>query len=95
MNMTIQSSIKDRILAGQNEASETDGQSERTIQTLEDMPRACVKDFGGSWDVHLPLVKLSYNNNYHSSMRCAPFGASFMGESVVHQSYGKKLEKDS
>ncbi|GJX21580.1 putative reverse transcriptase domain-containing protein [Tanacetum coccineum] len=35
------------------------------------------EDFGGSWDVHLPLVKLSYNNNYHSSMRCAPFGALY------------------
>ncbi|GJT95696.1 putative reverse transcriptase domain-containing protein [Tanacetum coccineum] len=35
---------------------ETDGQSERTIQTLEDMLRACVMDFGGSWDAHLPLV---------------------------------------
>ncbi|GJZ20773.1 putative reverse transcriptase domain-containing protein [Tanacetum coccineum] len=35
--------------------------------------RACVMDFGGSWDVHLPLVKFSYNNNYHSSVRCAPF----------------------
>nr|GEU30400.1 putative reverse transcriptase domain-containing protein [Tanacetum cinerariifolium] len=52
---------------------QTDGQSERTIQTLEDMLRACVLDFGGSWDVHLPLVEFSYNNSYHSSMRCAPF----------------------
>ncbi|GKE49592.1 putative reverse transcriptase domain-containing protein, partial [Tanacetum coccineum] len=41
---------------------ETDGQSERTIQTLEDMLRACVMDFGGSWDTHLPLVEFSYNN---------------------------------
>ncbi|GKC50797.1 putative reverse transcriptase domain-containing protein [Tanacetum coccineum] len=41
---------------------QTDGQSERTIQTLEDMLRACVLDFGGSWDVHLPLVEFSYNN---------------------------------
>ncbi|GJZ67267.1 putative reverse transcriptase domain-containing protein [Tanacetum coccineum] len=41
---------------------QTDGQSERTIQTLEDMLKACVMDFGGSWDVHLPLVELSYNN---------------------------------
>ncbi|GJV64666.1 putative reverse transcriptase domain-containing protein [Tanacetum coccineum] len=40
----------------------TDGQSERTIQNLEDMLRACVLDFGGSWDVHLPLVEFSYNN---------------------------------
>ncbi|GJV62669.1 putative reverse transcriptase domain-containing protein [Tanacetum coccineum] len=38
---------------------ETDGQSERTIQTLEDMLRACVMDFGGSWDTHLPLVESS------------------------------------
>ncbi|GJS61743.1 putative reverse transcriptase domain-containing protein [Tanacetum coccineum] len=37
------------------------------------MLRACVLDFGGSWDVHLPLVEFSYNNSYHSSMRCAPF----------------------
>ncbi|GKE46114.1 putative reverse transcriptase domain-containing protein [Tanacetum coccineum] len=45
---------------------QTDGQSERTIQTLEDMLRTCVLDFGGSWDVHLPLVEFSYNNSYHS-----------------------------
>ncbi|GKB25735.1 putative reverse transcriptase domain-containing protein [Tanacetum coccineum] len=52
---------------------QTDGQSERTIQTLEDMLRACVLDLGGSWDVHLPLVEFSYNNSYHASVRCAPF----------------------
>ncbi|GKA90447.1 putative reverse transcriptase domain-containing protein [Tanacetum coccineum] len=46
---------------------QTDGQSERTIQTLEDMHRSCVLDFGGSWDVHLPLFEFSYNNSYHSS----------------------------
>ncbi|GKB95823.1 putative reverse transcriptase domain-containing protein, partial [Tanacetum coccineum] len=40
-----------------------DGQSEHTIQTFEDMLRACVIDFGGSWDTHLPLIELSYNNN--------------------------------
>jgi hypothetical protein len=42
----------------------TDRQSERTIQTLEDMLRACVIDFGGSWDDHLPLVEFSYNDSY-------------------------------
>ncbi|GKG37964.1 putative reverse transcriptase domain-containing protein [Tanacetum coccineum] len=52
---------------------QTNGQSERTIQNLEDMLRACVLDFEGSWDVHLPLVEFSYNNSYHSSVRCAPF----------------------
>ncbi|GJT31064.1 putative reverse transcriptase domain-containing protein [Tanacetum coccineum] len=56
---------------------QTDGQSERTIQTLEDMLRACVLDFRGSWDVHLPLVEFSYNNSYHSSVRCAPFEALY------------------
>ncbi|GKE46287.1 putative reverse transcriptase domain-containing protein, partial [Tanacetum coccineum] len=56
---------------------QTDGQSERTIQTLEDMLRACVLDFGGSWDVHLLLVEFSYNNSYHSSVRCAPFEALY------------------
>ncbi|GJX94774.1 putative reverse transcriptase domain-containing protein, partial [Tanacetum coccineum] len=39
------------------------------------MLRACVLDFGGSWDVHLPLVEFLYNNSYHASVRCAPFEA--------------------
>ncbi|GJT07104.1 putative reverse transcriptase domain-containing protein [Tanacetum coccineum] len=56
---------------------QTDGQSERTIQTLEDMLRACVLDFKRSWDVHLLLVEFSYNNSYHSSVRCAPFEALY------------------
>ncbi|GKB77060.1 putative reverse transcriptase domain-containing protein [Tanacetum coccineum] len=51
----------------------TDGQSECTIQTLEDMLRACAIDFGGIWDTHLPLVEFSYNNSHHSSVKCAPF----------------------
>ncbi|GJW15472.1 reverse transcriptase domain-containing protein [Tanacetum coccineum] len=45
---------------------ETDGQSERTIQNLEDMLRACVIDFGKGWERHLPLVEFSYNNSYHA-----------------------------
>nr|GEV35259.1 hypothetical protein [Tanacetum cinerariifolium] len=56
---------------------QTDGQSEHTIQTLKDMLRACVIDFGGNWEVHLPLAKFSYNNSYHSSIRCAPFEALY------------------
>ncbi|GJT26775.1 putative reverse transcriptase domain-containing protein [Tanacetum coccineum] len=56
---------------------QTDGQSEHTIQTLEDMLRVCVIDLGGSWDVHLPLAEFSYNNSYHSSIRCAPFEALY------------------
>ncbi|GKE53058.1 putative reverse transcriptase domain-containing protein [Tanacetum coccineum] len=56
---------------------ETDGQSERIIQTLEDMLRACVIDFGSSWDRHLPLVEFSYNNSYHASIKAAPFAALY------------------
>ncbi|GJY56108.1 putative reverse transcriptase domain-containing protein [Tanacetum coccineum] len=56
---------------------ETDGQSERTIQTLEDMLRACVIDFGKRWDRHLPLVEFSYNNSYHASIKAAPFEALY------------------
>ncbi|GJT01750.1 putative reverse transcriptase domain-containing protein [Tanacetum coccineum] len=56
---------------------ETDGQSERTIQTLEDMLRACVLDFGKGWDKHLPLVEFSYNNSYHTSIKAAPFEALY------------------
>ncbi|GJZ89235.1 putative reverse transcriptase domain-containing protein [Tanacetum coccineum] len=56
---------------------QTDGQSEHTIQTLEDMLKAYVMDFGGSWDVYHPFVEFSYNNNYHSSVRCAPFEALY------------------
>ncbi|GKE13802.1 reverse transcriptase domain-containing protein [Tanacetum coccineum] len=56
---------------------QTDEQSKRTIQTLEDMLRACVIDFGGSWDVHLLLAEFSYNNSYHSNIRCAPFEALY------------------
>ncbi|KAJ0871838.1 putative nucleotidyltransferase, Ribonuclease H [Helianthus annuus] len=52
---------------------QTDGQSERTIQTLEDMLRACVIDFGKGWEKHLPLIEFSYNNSYHSSIQAAPF----------------------
>ncbi|MBM1124178.1 DDE-type integrase/transposase/recombinase, partial [Klebsiella pneumoniae] len=50
---------------------QSDGQTERTIQTLEDMLRACVLDFGGSWEDHLHLVEFAYNNSYHSSIGMA------------------------
>ncbi|GJZ53687.1 putative reverse transcriptase domain-containing protein [Tanacetum coccineum] len=56
---------------------QTDGQSERTIQTLEDMLRACAIDFGKGWVNHLPLVEFSYNNSYHASIKAAPFGALY------------------
>ncbi|GKB72456.1 putative reverse transcriptase domain-containing protein [Tanacetum coccineum] len=62
---------------------QTDGQSERTIQTLEDMLRACAIDFGKGWVNHLPLVEFSYNNSYHASIKAAPFEAL----------YGRKIKQ--
>ena len=52
---------------------QTDGQSERTIQILEDMLRACVLDFSGSWNKYLPLIEFSYNNSYQSTIGVAPY----------------------
>nr|GEX48747.1 putative reverse transcriptase domain-containing protein [Tanacetum cinerariifolium] len=56
---------------------QTDGQSERMIQTLKDMLRVCVIDFGNGWDKHLPLAEFSYNNSYHASIKAAPFEALY------------------
>ncbi|GJW49621.1 putative reverse transcriptase domain-containing protein [Tanacetum coccineum] len=56
---------------------QTDGQSEKTIQTLEDMLGAYVLDFGKGWDKQLPLVDFSYNNSYYTSIKTAPFEALY------------------
>nr|GEY65732.1 putative reverse transcriptase domain-containing protein [Tanacetum cinerariifolium] len=56
---------------------ETDGQSKRTIQKLEDTLYACAIDFGNGWDRHLPLIKFSYNNSYHTSIKGSPFEALY------------------
>ncbi|GKD79663.1 putative reverse transcriptase domain-containing protein [Tanacetum coccineum] len=115
MSMTIQSSVKDKILATSSETSKIEnaptemlrdlnqqmekradddnskewnsGENQLRLRwmiylvvladTLEDMLRACVIDFGGSWDVQLPLAEFSYNNSYRSSIRCAPFEALY------------------
>ncbi|GKB66117.1 reverse transcriptase domain-containing protein [Tanacetum coccineum] len=74
-----------------------DGQSERTIQTLEDMLRACVIDFGKGWDRHLPLVEFSYNNSYHTSIKAAPFEALWVSQnsnSYLRDILGDILGKD-
>ena len=56
---------------------ETDGQSERTIQILEDMLRACMIDFKGSLEDHLHLAEFSYNNSYQASIKMVPFEALY------------------
>nr|GEW92749.1 putative reverse transcriptase domain-containing protein [Tanacetum cinerariifolium] len=56
---------------------ETNGQSERTIQTLEDMLRAYMIDFGKGWVKHLPLCEFSYNNSYNTIIKAAPYKALY------------------
>ncbi|XP_043809086.1 uncharacterized protein LOC110606254 [Manihot esculenta] len=56
---------------------QTDGQSERVIQTLEDMLRSCVIEFEGSWERYLPLVEFAYNNSYQASIKMAPYEALY------------------
>ena len=56
---------------------QTDDQSERTIQVLEDMLRACVLDHKGSWEEHFPLVEFAYNNSYQVSIQVVPYEALY------------------
>ena len=56
---------------------QTAGQSERTIQVLEDMLRACVLDYKDSWEEHFPLVEFAYNNSYQASIQMAPYEALY------------------
>ena len=56
---------------------QTDEQSNRTIQMLEDMLRSCALDFRGNWEEHLLLVEFAYNNSYHGSIGMAPYEALY------------------
>jgi transposase InsO family protein len=56
---------------------QTNGQTERTNQILEDMLRACVLKHGGSWDKSLPYAEFSYNNSYQASLKISPFEALY------------------
>jgi hypothetical protein len=72
-----QKALGTRLKLSTSHHPQTDGQSERTIQTLEDMLRACVLEDGGSWNHHLHLIEFSYNNSYHSSIGMAPYEALY------------------
>ena len=62
---------------------QTDGQSEGTIQTLENMLRSCVLQFKGHWNEYLPLAEFTYNNSYHSSIEMSPYEALY-GKKMSH-----------
>ncbi|GAU41290.1 hypothetical protein TSUD_374150 [Trifolium subterraneum] len=73
---------------------QTDGQSERTIQSLEDLVRACVLEQGESWDSCLPLMEFTYNNSFQSSIGMAPFEALYgrrclLGPDIVQETTEK------
>nr|GFC22269.1 reverse transcriptase domain-containing protein [Tanacetum cinerariifolium] len=74
---SLQNALGTRLDMSTSYHPKTDGQSERTIQTLEDMLRACALDFRKGWVNHLPLVEFSYNNSYHASIKAAPFEALY------------------
>ncbi|XP_071731526.1 uncharacterized protein [Rutidosis leptorrhynchoides] len=70
---SLQPNLGTRVNLSTSYHPQTDVQSERTFQTLEDMLRACVLEYGGSWDTYLPLVEFAYNNSYHSSIDMPPY----------------------
>ena len=76
---------------------QTDSQSERTIQCLEDMLRVYVMEFKGSWDKHFPLMEFSYNNNHHANLGILPYEALYgrkCRNSICWNEAGKKNLQD-
>jgi hypothetical protein len=83
---------------------QTDGQTERTNQILEDMLRACALKHGGSWDKSLPYAEFAYNNSYQSSLKMAPFEALcgrkcrtplFWNQTGENQLFGLEIIKEA
>ena len=72
---------------------QTDGQSERVIQVLEDMLRSCVIDYEGSWDRHIPLVEFVYNNSFQSSIGMTPYEALYGRKCRTPMCWTKLSEK--
>ncbi|KAL0298737.1 UNVERIFIED_CONTAM: Retrovirus-related Pol polyprotein from transposon [Sesamum radiatum] len=74
---SLQGALSTKLHFGSAFHPQTDGQSERTIQTLEDMMRVCIMEFKSNWDDHLPLMEFAYNNSFHSSIGMAPYVALY------------------
>jgi hypothetical protein len=73
----LQSSLGTKLIRSSAYHSQTNGQTERVNQILEDMLRACIIHYGTNWDKCLALAEFSYNNNYQSSLQMAPFKALY------------------
>jgi len=74
---SMQHELGSRVALSTTYHPQTDGQTKRTIQTVEDMLCAFVLEFGGNWDKYLPLVEFLYNNNYHASIKMPPYEALY------------------
>ena len=72
---------------------QTDGHSERVIQVLEDMLRSYVIDYEGSWDRHIPLIEIVYNNSFQSSIGMAPYEALYVRKCITPLCWTKLSEK--
>jgi transposase InsO family protein len=86
----LQESLGTKLIISSAYHPQTDGQTERINQILEDMLRACAIDCGKNWDKHLSLAAFAYNNSYQTSLKMAPSKLS-MGEGVEHPSIGLSL----
>jgi transposase InsO family protein len=73
----LQESLGTHVIRSSAYHPQTDGQTERVNQILEDMLRACVLHYGKNWDKCLSLAEFSYNNSYQSSLKMAPFEALY------------------
>jgi hypothetical protein len=73
----LQESLGTKLIRSSDYNPQTDGQTERVNQILEDMLRACAIDCGKNWDKYLSLAEFAYNNNYQSSLKMAPFEALY------------------
>jgi len=73
----LQEAVGTRLFMSTAYHPETDGQTKRTIRTIEDMMRMCILDWTGCWETHLPLIEFSYNNSFHSSIGMTPYEALY------------------
>ena len=74
---TLQGALGSKLTMSSVYHPQTDGQSERTIQSLEDLLRMCILDHLGAWDEVLPLIEFTYNNSFHASIGMAPYEALY------------------
>jgi len=74
---TLQSAMGSKLTMSSTYHPQTNGQSKRMIQSLEDLLRTCILDHLGAWDDFLPLIEFTYNNSFHASIGMTPYEALY------------------